>query len=170
MRIPTKVSLIVALLLPACSTIPNVSHYMLPDIAIHSSTNPIEATRIELPEYIDHQDVVLELDTSSFHRANFHKWSEPLEDGITRLLERLSTQEKPIPIELAITRFHGTESGYVNFSGRWRQLNTGDDDSAWNPFEFQAPLPKSGYSTMIEAQAHLVDALRLEIAQTISRE
>ncbi len=170
MPLPTKVSLIVALLLPACSTIPNVSHYMLPDVATDASTNPIEVTRIQLPDYIDHQDVVLELDTGVFHRANFHKWSESLEDGITRLLENSPTQEKSIPIELSITRFHGTESGYVKFSGRWRQLNTVDDESAWNSFELQAPLPKSGYSTMIESQAHLVDTLRREIAKTISKE
>ena len=168
MRIPTKVSLIVTLILPACSTIPNVSHYMLPAVAINSSTNPVEATRIELPEYIDHLDVVLELDTGAFHRANFHKWSESLEDGITRLLERSPNQEKTITIELAITRFHGTESGYVNFSGNWRQTNTGDEKSDWYAFEFQAPLPKSGYNAMIEAQAHLVGELRREIVKTIS--
>lgn len=168
MRIPIKAITIFVLLLSACSTIPNISYYMLPDVATESSTISLKVSRIELSEYIDHQDIVLELDTSSFHRANFHKWSEPLEDGIARLLERSLTKEKPIPIELAITRFHGKESGYLTLSGKWRETETNNEEFIWKPFKFESTLPKSGYDSMIESQAQLVAALHQEIVKTIS--
>lgn len=168
MRLQFNLSLIVILFLTACSTIPNLSYYMLPDVNIDSSPHPIKVVHIELSEYIDHRDVVLKLDTGSFHRANFHMWSESLEDGIARLLEKSTIQETPVRIELVVTQFHGTESGYVTFSGAWRESNADNEGAAWNAFEYQSPVSKSGYVNMIEAQAQLVDALRQEISKSVS--
>ncbi len=152
--------------LSACSTtIPNVSNYLLPNIEASSGSSRIEVARIELSEYIDHKDVVLELDDGSLHRANFHKWGENLDDGIARLLERSNGGGKPIRVELSIARFHGSESGSVVFSGKWRE--EGDGASPWRSFDLESDVPKSGYANMVEAQAALVGELRAKIVGAV---
>jgi uncharacterized lipoprotein YmbA len=147
---------LVFLALSACSSIPEVFYYLLPEKSLSPTAISIKIVRIEINDYIDHDDVVLELKDGSIHRANFHKWGEPLEMGIRRILEGGSeTNGSLMPIELIIRRFHGTEEGDVRLLGKWR-LADDSSDSEWNDFGIEKRTRSAGYVSMLEVQAQAV--------------
>ncbi|MCH6258744.1 PqiC family protein [Puniceicoccaceae bacterium K14] len=159
------INIIILLGLTACSTtIPNVSYYKLPETEARLDSNRLEVTSIKLPDYIDHKDVVLELDDGTLHRANFHKWAENLDDGIVRLLEGSKSEGVSTLIELMIVQFHGLESGRIKLSGKWRKMS--GDKTLWKSFDMELSVTKSGYVNMIEAQAKLIEELRSDIVSS----
>ena len=149
-------SLVILIGFSGCSTVPDTSNYLLTNNASIVSDQMITIDRIEISDYIDHRDLVLEIEDGSHRRANYHKWGEDIEDGITRLLEDSTGEGRSIHIELNVERFHGTESGDVLFSGKWKAT----DDVSWQAFKFTSSIAKSGYPEMVEEQARLVELLR----------
>jgi uncharacterized lipoprotein YmbA len=160
-------SLIAILAFSSCATVPSVSRYLLPEYASNEAERSIKVARVELPDYIDHGDIVLELKDGSFHQASFHKWGESLDEGIARLLEGPQSERPPLRVEVVIERFHGREAGGVTLSGKWRERSDeASENSDWKVFQFDESVPKPGYAAMVEAEAKLLGKLRASIVAT----
>lgn len=89
------ICLLLLTVLSACASIPESSHYLLPFQPTTSHGKHIKVLRINLPDYIDHKDIILEMKDGPYHRANFHKPTERLDAGI-----------RPTPAKPEQRRYH----------------------------------------------------------------
>ena len=139
---------------------------------------------VELPAYLDRQQIVTRVSANELHLAGFDEWAEPLEDNFTRILmENLSIllprdsfiilrARGPEPadyqLQVEVIRFDGTLAGDVSLFARWTIL--GEDDK--KTFITRKPAFKEaaggpGYKALVAAQSRIVEALCREIAGAI---
>lgn len=155
----------------SCSTLPELSNYVLVPAQLNHQTLGIRVSTLELAPYFDHNDVLLELADHSFHRANFHKWGEPLRKGIIRVIEHSSSTPNHVDIELKITQFHGTENGSVLLSGQWRKTQKRDTFAhQWQCFNIKNSVKSAGYAPMISSLNQLLEKLREQINDSLVSE
>ncbi len=139
---------------------------------------------VELPAYLDRQQVVTRVSANELHLAGFDEWAEPLGDNFTRvLIENLSVLlskdlftifpfRGPEPIdyqvEVEVSRFDGRLGGDASLMTRWSIF--GEDDKKLlltRKSSFKEATGASGYEALVAAQSRTVQALALEIAGAI---
>ena len=139
---------------------------------------------VELPAYLDRQQVVTRVSANELHLAGFDEWAEPLGDNFTRvLIENLSVLlskdlftifpfRGPEPIdyqvEVEVSRFDGRRGGDAALMTRWSIF--GEDDKKLlltRKSSFKEATGASGYEALVAAQSRTVQALALEIAGAI---
>ncbi|MEM9158269.1 MAG: PqiC family protein [Verrucomicrobiota bacterium] len=159
---------IASLLLSACSStpIPSVSHYLLKSQGIGQENRLLELNSIEIADYINHRDIVLELEDGTFHRADFHKWSEDLKSGIARIIEPTNPTASGTRIDLKIDRFHGLQSGGLVLSGSWRVADP--ENSPWKAFSLESKANEPGYPSMIQSLSQIMEELRKSIISEVT--
>lgn len=144
----------------------------------------IEVGPVELPAYLDRQQVVTRVSANELHLAGFDEWAEPLGDNFTRvLIENLSVLlskdlftifpfRGPEPIdyqvEVEVSRFDGRLGGDASLMTRWSIF--GEDDKKLlltRKSSFKEATGEPGYEALVAAQSRTVEALALEIAGAI---
>lgn len=144
----------------------------------------IEVGPVELPAYLDRQQVVTRVSANELHLAGFDEWAEPLGDNFTRvLIENLSVLlskdlftifpfRGPEPIdyqvEVEVIRFDGRLGGDASLMTRWSIF--GEDDKKLlltRKSSFKEATGGPGYEALVAAQSRTVEALSREIAGAI---
>lgn len=82
-------SLSLALLLSACGSTPRSSYYMLSaeTAATLGNTGPsLGIGPVTVPEYLQRREMVLNRNSNQLELADYHRWAEPLDAGILRVM------------------------------------------------------------------------------------
>ena len=136
---------------------------------------------VELPAYLDRQQIVTRVNANELHLAGFDEWAEPLNDSFTRvLMENLSVllptdsfiilngrgpEPADYKVQVEVIRFDGSLAGDTSLLARWTIV--GEDDkkiflTGKSAFKETAGAP--GYKALVAAQSRTVEALSREIA------
>lgn len=117
--------------------------------------------------------------------ATFHRWAEPLEDGIVRILgeeigARVPTERVIVfpwrgvvartiqyQVVVAVQRFDGRPGQAVTLDTRWRILNRDGDELAFRRSTILEAAAGAGYEPMVAAMVHALGTLGREIAAEI---
>ena len=141
---------------------------------------------LSIPQYLDRPDIVTREGANQMHLAEFHKWSEPLEPLLTRIMaEDLyslldASDVIPLPqrgdvpldrvVEVDINRFDADASGQVVLDARWR-VYKGDNETlikAGRSTVTEQGPPVPGYDGIVAAMSQALGRTTEEIAQAIA--
>jgi uncharacterized lipoprotein YmbA len=177
------------LLLVACAGAPPPSHthYLL------RTDQPEETARVEAPArvgllrvavapYLRQPGLVLETETHQVRPARFHRWAEPLEEGLRRFLraeiskalgsdvsdDPTQRTEWDYAVEVGIDQLHGTLSGKARLEASWRiSRGGGTEEIARFRMTRSEPLARDGYAGLVDAEIGLARHLALAIAASL---
>jgi len=140
---------------------------------------------IIMPGYLDRSQIVIRTGADKIEISTFHRWAEPLEDGIARVLadeisarvptERVVTfpwrgvvaRAIQYQVVVALLRFDGRQGGDITLDTRWRVLaGNGSELTARRSTVIQG-VEGSGYEPMIAAMGRALGILGQEIAAEI---
>lgn len=192
-----------------CGTTPQTRYYILdttPTYSLERLTNSLERPensperpdreqdmaagvvnvglgRVELPGYLDPTRMVRRTGPNTLSVDQFERWSEPLEEGVQRVLAaNLSTlpgvriYRLPTPrglvqdyrIGLHIVRFDADEEGAVRLEGIWSlSADRNDPALAQNAFHFNVPSQGASNAAIAAAMSEALGELSHQIAETI---
>ena len=141
---------------------------------------------VELPAYLDRQQVVTRVSANELHLAEFDEWAEPLGDNFTRVLvENLSVllskdlftifpftgpESIDYQVQVEVIRFDGRLAGDASLLVRWTIFGEDDKKSLLTrKSSFKEATGGPGYEALVAAQSKTVEALALEIAGAIKK-
>jgi uncharacterized lipoprotein YmbA len=138
-----------------------------------------------VPGYLDRNQIVIRTGTDQVQISAFHRWAEPLEDGIARVLAeelaaRVPTERVVVfpwrgvvarsiqyQVVVAVVRFDGRQGGDVTLDARWRVLASNGSELAFQRSTVIQGVEGSGYEPMIAAMDRALGILGQEIAAEI---
>jgi uncharacterized lipoprotein YmbA len=138
-----------------------------------------------MPGYLDRIQIVTRSGTDQVEISVFHRWAEPLEDGIARILAeeigaRVPTdrivmfpwrgvvaRELQYQVVVAVMRFDGPPGGNITLDTRWRILDSDSKELAFRRSTVLEPAGGPGYEPMIAAMHRALITLGQEIATEI---
>lgn len=143
---------------------PDVHYYLLQPSATDLAQGDVEVSSITIPGYLKMSNIALAVSDNEIRPAQYHLWSESLEDGIRRVLEaelaselkQADREEVSLRIDLEIEIFHATESGLVLLKGTWRLRG---EDAKEQGFSIQTNIAADGYSAAVRAQVSALSTL-----------
>lgn len=140
---------------------------------------------VNVPVYLDRTQIVTRVPTDQVELSTFHRWAEPLEDGIARTLAeeiaaRVPTERivvfpwrgvvaRAIQYQVVVTvlRFDGRPGGDVTLDTRWRILGGNGKELMLKRTTVAEAATGPGYQPMVAAMARAVAALGREMAAEI---
>lgn len=191
-------SFLSALLLLACiSPAERVKYYSLsleedseaPSYATSDSLSQekpqIVIESISLPTFLRQDKLVMQIGAHEIYSANFHRWAEPLEEAIAKVLvQALSRKntgyqfDKTSPqwrksaqlnLRLEFEKFHATDTAKILVSGRYWLYDTRSNLKSMQVFNFTDTLTHDGYLHTVEKLQHAIDQLSDKIAQSLNQ-
>lgn len=179
--------LLAIVMISGCGTVRKTDYYQL-DEATNRSLTGVEKGKIvglgpiQLPEYINRPQIITR---SSAHRMNiseFHRWVEPLNDSIKRMLvinlsNNLNSNriywiprvERQFPLELRVAidigRFDGQLGDKVTLESRWSIFDKNDQPLLTKVSLIEEPVKGQDYDDLVMAMNQALQALGLEISQ-----
>ena len=184
----SRVGLVLALALSGCSfgKSPPSHFYVLnaqedapPQPADHALV--LRITHIGLPRYLDRFEIVTPSGRNELKLADFHRWAEPLEEGIARVLAENLAQQLPSGfiahpwppsraashhLAVDVERFDATLGGEAHLAVRWWVMDdTGRKLLVEHRSEFRRAAPETDeYDALVGAMSALLADLSQEIA------
>ena len=170
--------------------------YMLsPMSAAQVKTSPASAeTRIHIgletvviAEYLNRNEIVLNLDNTVYQLAEFNQWAEPLNDNLTRVLEEnlasllhddsidvFLASETSIPfdyrLEVDVLRLDGNLGDRVTLIAQWALLEAEEDElKLMRRSEYQEPAADKTYKGLVLAKSRTVEKLSRDIAAAVKK-
>ncbi len=136
---------------------------------------------VQVPEYLDRPQIVTRTNTNELRFAEFHRWGEPLDKNIARvLMENLSNMMPSARIalfpwpkamkmryELAVEviQLEGLPGGTVSLTARWSIFGENNTKvMAMKKSTFSRPADSRSYETLISAENEMLADLCREIA------
>lgn len=162
-----------ALMLMACASTPDpqIHSYFLEikDEAKPDSTKiSIIDVKVQVAHYLAQPGIVLQTGPNQLTAAHYHRWAEPLTEGIRRVLTRQlnlnSTLESGITVSVELFRFHGTRDGNALVAGRW-SIYDGQKPQPLHQqtFDLKQPLSQAGYEALVQTLSALLDSVGRDI-------
>jgi len=157
-----------------------------------SRTTAADRTRIGLvtvviPEYLNRNEIVINLDNTVYQLAEFNQWAEPLSDNLTRVLAENPTnllREELIDVFLAsessiqpdyrleidVLRLDGNLGNQVVLISQWALLENEEDDLIlMRRSNYQEPTEDSTYKGLVLAKSRTIEKLSRDIAADIKK-
>jgi uncharacterized lipoprotein YmbA len=156
-----------------------------PGGADRTSTVSIGVGPVTMPGYLRRSQIVTRSGVDQVDVAMFHRWAEPLEDGIARVLAEEIGARVPTDrivmfpwrgavarsigyqVVVAVTRFDGQSGGDITLDTRWRIVGKDGEDLAFRRSTMRETATGPGYEPLIAAMTRAVGALGQEIALEI---
>jgi uncharacterized lipoprotein YmbA len=153
--------------------------------AVEPGTVGIGVGPVILPGYLARSQIVIRTGTDQVELSMFHRWAEPLEDGIARILaeeigaqvptERIVTfpwrgvvaRTLQYQVVVAVLRFDGRRGGDITLDTRWRILGRDGNELVFRRSTMIEATERSGYEPMVAAMARALSALGREIGAEI---
>ena len=178
----------VAGLLTACVNTPLPEYYVLTpergDVSARLPDLAVGVGPITIPETVNRQNIVTPQNSNKLNVAEYHRWSEPLRENISRvvitnLAERLGVNKlyaypwlrKQIDYttQIDVLQMTGRPGKDVYFQVRWQVL-TGD-----KPYqlldtqitEYRMPVAGDGYTSLVAAYSAVIALLSDDIARAL---
>jgi uncharacterized protein len=138
-----------------------------------------------LPGYLNRSEIAIRTGADRVELSMFHRWAEPLADGIARTLaeeigarvptDRIVTFPWPgvvarviqYQVVVAVLRFDGRRGDQVTLDTRWRILGRDGDELAFRRTTVIEAAAGRGYEPMVAAMARAVVTLGQEISAEI---
>jgi uncharacterized lipoprotein YmbA len=140
---------------------------------------------VTVPSYLERSQIVTRTSADQVELSMFHRWAEPLEDGMARVLaeeigarvpsERIvmfpwrgaAARAIQYQVVVAVVRFDGRPGGDITLDTRWRILGSNGDELAFRRSTVIEAAAGPGYERMVAAMARALVALAQEIAAEI---
>jgi len=138
-----------------------------------------------MPGYLRRSQIVTRTGADQVDVATFHRWAEPLEDGIARVLAEELSARVPTDrivmfpwrglvagaiqyqVVVVVMRLDAARGGDVTLDTRWRILDKAGDELAFRRSTLSETATGQGYEPVIAAMTRTLVALGQEIATEI---
>ena len=142
---------------------------------------------VVIPEYLNRNEIVFNLDNTVYQLAEFNQWAEPLNNNLTRVLAENLTNllhedsidvflasDSSIPadyrLEVDVLRLDGNLGGQVVLISQWALLETEQDNLIlMRRAEYQEPAADNTYKGLVLANSRTVEKLSRDIAAAIKK-
>ena len=147
----------------------------------------ISLATVVVPEYLNRNEIVVNLDNTVYRLAEFNQWAEPLNDNLTRVLAVnltnllqedsitvfLSSDSSILPdyrLEVDVVRLDGNLGGQAALVARWALLAGEEDDLIlMRRLEYQEPATDQTYKGLVLAKSRMVEKLSRDIAAAVKK-
>jgi uncharacterized lipoprotein YmbA len=141
---------------------------------------------ISLPQYLDRPDIVTRAGANQMKLGEYHKWAEPLEPLLTRIMAEdlyalLDANDViPMPqrgdlpldriVEVDFARFDANEAGEVRLDARWRVYRGNNETlvASGRSLVVEQGAAVPDYDAIVAAMSRAVGQLGSEIAAAIA--
>ncbi len=155
---------VLGLCLGACSSsTPETRYYLLtnamqPPTALER-TCPVRIANVTLAPYLQRNNIIVQTAANELVPALQHRWSEPMQAGVARLMQRCinASADASASLTLTIDHLHGGESGVVVLQGQWQIID--GDNTKTERFDRRTNQSRDGYDALVKAQAQLLTEL-----------
>jgi hypothetical protein len=142
---------------------------------------------VVVAEYLNRNEIVINLDNTVYQLAEFNQWTEPPSDNLTRVLEENLTNllrndsvavflssDSSIPLdyrlEVDVIRLDGNLGDQVTLVARWTLLGNEEDDlKLMRRSEYQEPAADKTYKGLVLAKSRTVEKLSRDIAEAVKK-
>jgi len=142
---------------------------------------------VVVPEYLNRNEIVVNLDNTVYRLAEFNQWAEPLNNNLTRVLEENLTNllrgdsidvflasDSSIPadyrLEVDVLRLDGNLGGQVALISQWALLETEDGGLIlMRRSEYQELAADQTVKELVLAQSRVIENLSRDIAVVIKK-
>ena len=142
---------------------------------------------VVVPEYLNRNEIVVNLDNTVYRLAEFNQWAEPLNDNLTRVLEENLTNllrgdsidvflasDSSIPadyrLEVDVLRLDGNFGGQVALISQWALLETEEGGlMLMRRSEYQELAADQTVKELVLAQSRVIEKLSRDIAAAIKK-
>jgi uncharacterized lipoprotein YmbA len=142
---------------------------------------------VVIPEYLNRNEIVVNLDNTVYRLAEFNQWAEPLNDNLTRVLaENLTNllREDSIDVFLAsdssiapdyrlevdVLRLDGNLGGQATLISQWALLEAEEDELIlMRRSEYQETAADNTYKGLILAKSRTIERLSRDMAAAIKK-
>jgi len=172
------------------------SFYMLspfsPSQAVTSAATAEARIRIGLEtvvvaEYLNRNEIVVNLDNTVYRLAEFNQWAEPLSNNLTRVLEENLTNllrgdsidvflasQSSIPfdyrLEIDVIRLDGNLADQATLVALWALLEGEEDDlKLMRRSQYQEPAADNTYKALVLAKSRAIEKLSRDMAAAIKK-
>jgi uncharacterized lipoprotein YmbA len=140
-----------------------------------------------IAEYLNRNEIVLNLDNTIFQLAEFNQWAEPLDGNLTRVLgENLTNllqdasirvflaSESSIPLdfrlEVDVLRLDGNLGDQVTLIVQWALLETAEDDLIlMRRSRYQELAADETVKELVLAKSRTIERLSRDIAEAVKK-
>jgi len=140
---------------------------------------------VVVAEYLNRNEIVVNLDNTVYRLAEFNQWAEPMSNNLTRVLaENLAnllrsdsivvflSSDSSIPpdyrLEVDVLRLDGNLRDQVTLVAQWALLEAEEDElKLMRRSEYQEPAADNTYKGLILAQSRTVERLSRDIGAAI---
>ncbi len=142
---------------------------------------------VVVPEYLNRNEIVVNLDNTVYRLAEFNQWAEPLNNNLTRVLEENLTNllrgdsidvflasDSSIPadyrLEVDVLRLDGNLGGQVALISQWALLETEEGGlMLMRRSEYQELAADQTVKELVLAQSRVIENLSRDIAAAIKK-
>jgi uncharacterized lipoprotein YmbA len=140
---------------------------------------------VVVPEYLNRNEIVVNLDNTVYRLAEFNQWAEPLNDNLTRVLAENLTNllrndlidvflvsDSSIPsdyrLEVDVIRLDGNLGDQVTLVAQWALLEAEEDELIlMRRSEYQEPTADNTYKGLVMAKSRTIEKLSRDLAVAI---
>jgi uncharacterized lipoprotein YmbA len=142
---------------------------------------------VVVAEYLNRNQIVVNLDNTVYRFAEFNQWAEPLSNNLTRVLQQNLTNlmrqdsidvflasQSSIPfdyrLEIDVIRLDGNLADQATLVAQWALLEGGEDKvKLMRRSQYQEPAADNTYKSLVLAKSRTVEKLSREIAADIKK-
>ena len=142
---------------------------------------------VVVAEYLNRNEIVVNLDNTVYRLAEFNLWAEPLSNNLTRVLEQNLTNllrddlidvflasQSSIPfdyrLEIDVIRLDGNLADQATLVAQWALLEGEEDNlKLMRRSRYQEPAADNTYKALVLAKSRAIEKLSREIAAAIKK-
>ena len=142
---------------------------------------------VVIPEYLNRNEIVFNLDNTVYQLAEFNQWAEPLNVNLTRVLAENLTNllrgdlidvflasDSSIPadyrLEVDVLRLDGNLGGQVALISQWALLEAEEDDLIlMRRSEYQESAADNTFKGLVLAKSRAIETLSRDIAASVKK-
>jgi uncharacterized lipoprotein YmbA len=142
---------------------------------------------VVIPEYLNRNEIVVNLDNTVYQLAEFNQWAEPLSDNLTRVLEDNLTNllrddlidvflssDSSIPLdyrlEVDVLRLDGNLGQQVALVAQWALMQTDEENLiVMQRSDYQEPVADNTYKGLVMAKSRTIEKLSRDVAAAIQK-
>jgi hypothetical protein len=142
---------------------------------------------VVVPEYLNRNEIVVNLDNTVYQLAEFNQWAEPLNDNLTRVLAENLTNllrdesidvflasDSSIPLdyrlEVDVLRLDGNLGDQATLVAQWALLEAEEDDLIlMRRSEYQELAADNTFKGLVLAKSRTIETLSRDIAAAVKK-
>jgi len=141
---------------------------------------------VVVAEYLNRNEIVVNLDNTIYQLAEFNQWMEPLNNNLTRVLEEnltnllqadsinvFLTSESSIPLdyrlEVDVLRLDGNLGDQVTLVAQWALLDEEDELKLMRRTKYQEQTIDTTYKELVLAKSRTIERLSRDISAGVKK-